>query len=132
MLRKPKNPIQHWQTPKNFYKLLHEEFEFDHDPCPLFGTQGLDQNIPWGDTNFCNPPFDNIKPFAQRCRDELINNRKTSVLLVPVRSDTAWFHDYVVDHSTLRFVRGRLSFLDQNGNKRSHCAFPVMLCIFSP
>jgi site-specific DNA-methyltransferase (adenine-specific) len=35
------------------------------------------------------------------------------VCLVPARTDTAWWHDYVMPYaSDIRFIRGRLKFND--------------------
>lgn len=44
-----------WATPKEFYDKLDAEFHFDHDPCPINGTDGLDGE--WGRSNFVNPPI---------------------------------------------------------------------------
>ena len=31
-------------------------------------------------------------------------------MLVPARTDTAWWHDYVVPFAEVRFLRGRVKF----------------------
>lgn len=51
-----------------------------------------------------------------------------SVLLVPARTDTAWFHDWVYGKADLRFVRGRLHF---NGSKWN-APFPSVIAIYRP
>lgn len=48
--------------------------------------------------------------------------------LVPVRTDTKWFHDWVLNRAEIRFIRGRLYF---NGSKNS-APFPSMLVIYRP
>lgn len=48
-----------WATPPKFYEKLHEEFEFDFDPCPfnhdLEKWDGL--KVEWWNSNFVNPPY---------------------------------------------------------------------------
>lgn len=36
------------------------------------------------------------------------------VLLIPARTDTAYFHDYIYGKAEIRFVRGRLRFTDDD------------------
>lgn len=48
------------------------------------------------------------------------------VMLLPARTDTAWFHDYIYRRAVIRFVRGRLKF----GGSRNSAPFPSMVCVF--
>lgn len=50
------------------------------------------------------------------------------VLLIPARTDTRWFHEYLYrkPNVELRFVRGRLKF----GSSKNSSPFPSMLAIF--
>lgn len=48
------------------------------------------------------------------------------VMLLPARTDTAWFHDYIYRRAEIRFVRGRLKF----GGSRNSAPFPSMVCVF--
>lgn len=52
----------------------------------------------------------------------------TVVALLPARTDTRWFHEYVVRASEVRFVRGRLKF----GGSKNAAPFPCMLAVFRP
>lgn len=49
-------------------------------------------------------------------------------MLIPARTDTKWFHDYVYkkDRVEVRFIKGRLKF---EGAKNS-APFPSMVVIF--
>lgn len=47
------------------------------------------------------------------------------VLLLPARTDTKWFHDYIYKKHEIRFIKGRLKFNDCNSN----APFPSMLVI---
>jgi len=47
-------------------------------------------------------------------------------MLLPVRTDTGWFHDYILNRAEIRFIRGRLNFNDGKGK----APFPSMIIIF--
>lgn len=53
-------------------------------------------------------------------------NGATVVMLLPARTDTKWFHDYIYGKAEIRFVRGRLKF---GGNS---APFLSMVVVFSP
>ena len=53
------------------------------------------------------------------------------VLLIPARTDTAYFHDYIYGKAEIRFVRGRLRFTDDNGNAADPAPFPSMVVIYN-
>jgi predicted nucleic acid-binding Zn ribbon protein len=50
------------------------------------------------------------------------------VLLVPARTDTRWFHDWVANKAKVTFLRGRLRF----GGADTSAPFPSMLSVYSP
>ena len=49
-------------------------------------------------------------------------------MLVPARTDTAWFHDFIYGKAETRFVRGRLRF---NGSKQN-APFPSVVVVYRP
>ena len=100
----------HWATPKEFYDALDAEFHFDHDPCPLHGRGGLDGE--WGKRNYINPPYSRkLKEAFVKKAIEQANKGRLCVLLLPVSTSTALFHDYIKPNAKeIRFVRGRISF----------------------
>lgn len=54
----------------------------------------------------------------------------TVVMLIPARTDTSYFHDYIYHKAELRFIRGRIKF-EINGDNKGGCAtFPSMIVIF--
>lgn len=77
-----------------------------------------------GQRVFCNPPYDKgITQFLERARDADI-----AVFLLPVRTDTKWFHNLILPFATeIRFVKGRLKF----GDAKKAAPFPSMIVIFS-
>ncbi|MCU6709327.1 phage N-6-adenine-methyltransferase [Paenibacillus sp. J5C_2022] len=126
-----------WPTPQTFYDDLHAEFNFTLDPCattdnakcPIFFTKeddGLMQE--WAThTVFMNPPYG--REIANWIRKAYEESRKgaTVVCLVPARTDTRWFHDYVYGKAEeIRFVKGRLKF----GDAKNSAPFPSMVVVF--
>lgn len=123
-----------WATPQAVYEALDSEFHFTLDPCAteanakcgFFFTKeddGLQKN--WGGWRvFCNPPYSNIKDWAKKCYEE--STHALIVMLVPSRTDTAWFHDYVYGKAEIRFIKGRLKF----GNAEQNAPFPSMIAIY--
>lgn len=49
-------------------------------------------------------------------------------MLIPARTDTRAFHDYIYHQAEIRFIRGRIKF----GDAKASAPFPSMLVIFSP
>jgi len=127
-----------WETPQDFFDKLNEEFHFTLDPCATpqnakckkFYTikeDGLKQN--WqGETVFCNPPYGRaIKDWVRKCYEESRKPNTTVVMLIPARTDTTYFHEYIYKKAKeIRFVRGRLKF----GNSKNGAPFPSMVVVF--
>ena len=114
-----------WRTPRKFYEGLDEEFHFNDDPCPIGGSGGLDRE--WGTRTFVNPPYGRIiEKWIQKGHEES-KKGKIIIMLLPSRTDTKWFHEYILPHaSEIRFIKGRLKF---NEHKNS-APFPSMVVIF--
>jgi site-specific DNA-methyltransferase (adenine-specific) len=124
-----------WATPQNLFDKLNEEFGFTLDPCATkenakcekYFTQqedGLSKS--WkGETVFCNPPYSQIKEWVKKCYDEAWKVNRI-VLLIPARTDTRYFHDYIYRKSEIRFIKGRLKF----GDSKNSAPFPSMIVIF--
>lgn len=103
-----------WKTPKAFYDKLDSEFHFDFDPCPYSEGEpvfdGL--SVPWGRANFVNPPYSRkLKTaFVQKALEESRSGKRV-VLLLPVSTSSALFHDVIKPNAKeIRFVRGRIAF----------------------
>lgn len=47
-------------------------------------------------------------------------------MLIPARTDTKAFHEYIYGKAEIRFVRGRLKF----GGSKNPAPFPSMVVIF--
>lgn len=117
-----------WCTPQDFFDKLNAEFGFVLDPaatdktakCSLYytpETDGLSQSWDRGGAVFCNPPYGReIGKWVQKAFEEARGGYPI-VLLIPARTDTAYFHDYIYGKAEIRFVRGRL----RNGFIRRAC-----------
>lgn len=114
-----------WKTPKAVYQILDAEFDFDFDPCPVDPDfDGLE--VEWGGVNYVNPPFGReIGKWIKKGYEEW-QKGKTVVFLIPSRTDTKYWHDYIMNASQIRFIKGRLCF-DDSGNP---APFPSAIIIF--
>jgi hypothetical protein len=112
-----------WSTPKDVYDKLNAEFRFNDDPCPLHGRGGLERE--WGTSTFVNPPYSEIKLWVERGFNEALKG-KIIVMLIPSRTDTRWWHDYVMKAYEIRFIKGRLKF----GDNKNSAPFPSAIVIF--
>lgn len=111
-----------WTTPDAFYALLHAEFDFDLDPCATadnakctrYFTQaddGLSQR--WNARAvFMNPPYGrDLGRWVQKAHEEVTAGRAGVVVcLIPARTDTGYWHDYVMAAAEVRLVRRRITF----------------------
>ena len=125
-----------WATPKDFFNSLNAEFNFTLDPCALtenakckkFYTpeqNGLNQD--WsGEIVFCNPPYSEVSKWVEKAYSEAKRGAKT-VMLIPSRTDTKWFHEFIYQKHEIRFVKGRLKF----GDQKNSAPFPSMIVVFS-
>lgn len=81
-----------------------------------------------GERVFCNPPYGSeIKHWVKKCFEEAQKPDTLVVMLIPARTDTAYFHDYIYHKAELEFIRGRLHFNDGPLG----APFPSMLVIFN-
>ena len=114
----------HWATPRALYEQLDAEFGFDDDPCPLHGSGGLERE--WGQRVFLNPPYGReIIPWIRKAYEHGQTGALV-VCLIPSRTDTKWWHDYVMKAREIRFIRGRLHFNDHP----QAAPFPSAIVIF--
>ncbi len=118
-----KSMTDEWNTPKSIFDALDEEFHFVFDPCPNNALWDGSYR-PWSFPAFCNPPFSQIKDFVAHAYREAGNG--TVVLLIPSRTDTRWWHDYVMKAKEIRFIKGRLKF----GDAKNPAPFPSCVVIF--
>jgi site-specific DNA-methyltransferase (adenine-specific) len=127
-----------WSTPQDFFDKLNWRFgPFDLDPCASpyntkcanFYTEienGLSKD--WGGhTVFVNPPYGRgIDKWIKKGYEESLKDKTKVVMLVPARTDTKYWHEYVMKAAEIHFIKGRLKFGDA-----TNCApFPSAVIVF--
>lgn len=128
-----------WATPQQLFDNLNYVFNFtldacasdDNHKCPKYftaETDGLSQD--WGGNKvFCNPPYGRNATGAwiKKCYDESKKPGTIVVALIPARTDTKWFQQYIYKtNAEVFFVKGRLKF----GDGKNSAPFPSMIVIF--
>ena len=82
------------------------------------------------DIVFVNPPYGReIGKWVEKSYNEAKKGAKV-VMLIPSRTDTKWFHDFIYNKAEIRFLKGRIRFL-QNKKELNAAPFPTMLIIFN-
>lgn len=131
-----------WYTPQEWFDRLNQRWAFDLDPCGALHGPDLcpetyrlpDQDgliLPWHGTVFVNPPYGSemVKWFEKADRERIERN-VTSVFLIPCRSDTLAFHQYIAGWP-LWFIKGRLAYSTPEGDGQT-APFPSIVVEISP
>lgn len=131
-----------WCTPQDFFDRLNAEYNFVLDAaatdksakCKKYytpETDGLKQSWAIGGAVFCNPPYGrSIGAWVEKAFSEA-KSGTTIVLLIPARTDTKYFHEYIYGKAEIRFLRGRLKFTDEDGNTKAPAPFPSMVVVYN-
>ncbi len=136
----PLSQTDDWATPQNLFDELDAIHNFTLDVAASSTNHktakwfGLDHDDPkrhdglamsWANESvWCNPPYGRvIKQWVKKAHEE--SNHASIVMLLPARTDTAWFHDYAIRHK-VTFIRGRIKF----GNGLVAAPFPSILVEF--
>lgn len=128
----PKSKSDKWETPKALYDEWNKEFKFDYDPCPITWKEGDQDGLTadWGQSTFCNPPYSKVALWIKKAHDEWKKGKQV-VMLINVITDTKAFHEYIYGKAELRFLKGRVSFVDPNNrDKKQPNVKPSMLVVF--
>ena len=144
--QKPKSPrLNHglftsgtdeWETPREFFDAVDGVFHFSLDVCASsanakcgrYFTKADDAlTRTWSGVCWMNPPYGReISLWVRKAYESGLKAGTVVVCLLPARTDTKWWHDYVIAHASLiRFIRGRLRF-----SGRGPAPFPSALVAF--
>jgi phage N-6-adenine-methyltransferase len=125
-----------WETPPAFFAEWDARYHFTLDVCATpenakcqryytRAEDGLAQE--WTGVCWMNPPYGRqIGRWVQKAY-EAAQSGATVVCLLPARTDTAWWHDYVM-RGKVTFIRGRLRFV----GGASSAPFPSAVVVFEP
>lgn len=124
-----------WYTPVELYARLTAFLGAGmYDPCARpasrpGGLAGRENGLaaPWHGRVFCNPPYG--RAIGAWIRKALSEPTDELILLVPARTDTAWFAPLFAH--TILFIRGRLHFHKPEGG-RAPATFPSALVYIGP
>lgn len=53
------------------------------------------------------------------------------VMLIPARTDTIMFHDYILGKAEIRFIKGRVNFEIDGQKSKDPAPFPSMIIVFN-
>ena len=121
-----------WETPQDLFDKYNNIYNFETDVCALpenakcekFFTpeiDGLKQD--WTGVCWCNPPYGRqIGKWVEKAAKSFA----TVVMLLPARTDTKWFHDWVLPYGDIEFLKGILKF----GGSKNSAPFPSMIVVF--
>ncbi len=107
---------QSYETPNSLYLKLDEIFHFTRDACASAENAKCSQywseensclDKEWDGVNWVNPPYKNMKTFIKKAFDS--RDSSVSVLLIPARTNTKWWHDYCMK-GEVWFICGRPKF----------------------
>lgn len=106
-----------YRTPDDFREAVSARFgmpvvDLACSPGNQFGRLGVywhslaqDWNQ-YADLLWLNPPYNNIRPWAEKCAESNAN----ILLLVPASVGSNWFRDYVFARARVYLLNGRMSF----------------------
>jgi phage N-6-adenine-methyltransferase len=127
-----------WATPQEFYNKLNLKLgPFTLDACATMHNakctnffspeqDGLSKDW-YGHNVFVNPPYGRgIEAWIRKSFEESQKNRTRVVMLIPARTDTKYWHEYVMRADAIYFVKGRLKF----GDAENCAPFPSAVIVF--
>lgn len=128
---------QDWATPQAFFDKVNARFGFTLDAaayphnakCDRYYTEEDDAlTKDWDGVVWCNPPYGRaIGAWVQKGYEES-QKGATVVMLIPARTDTTYWHDYVMRADEVILIRGRLKFVGADHG----APFPSALIVFRP
>lgn len=131
---------QDWSTPKELFNKLNKEFNFEWDLaaeqdnalCNKFYSKeqdGLKQK--WEGVCWLNPPYGDksskmVNWIKKAYDDTQENPNLIVVMLIPARTNTKWFANYIAQCCEVRFIIGRPKF----GNAKDGLPQPLLFAVF--
>lgn len=121
-----------YKTPPILYRMALDRFhieKFGLDVCCS------DENIPaekyykygekdglkeqWESFTWCNPPFDQAQKWVKKAYEENKKNGTEIAMLLPARTETAYWHDYILHNNfvEVEFLRKGYKFYNKNNEE---------------
>lgn len=117
-----------WQTPKDLFNTLNDEFGFTLDVCAsrmntLCGhyltadDNALEHSWSTVGAAWVNPPYSLTKEFVKQAPEHAKQCNLTIVMLVNANTDTKWLADAAKTANEIRLISGRIEFVKPDGKK---------------
>lgn len=134
----------YWETPWELFNNINRKFKCVLDVCSTHVNKkcdkyytiednGLEKSWKTGKNKFayCNPPYGkDISKWIKKGKEEVIKGNN-SVFLIPARTDTNWFHDYIFNGASyIYFIKGRIKFVI-DGIKINSAPFPSCIVVYN-
>lgn len=131
-----------WETPDDFFQRCHNEFQFTLDAAAHQGNAKLGRYIPpendalittqKDERIWINPPYSDGQMVAWcEWMVEMWQDGNLVVALLPSSTQTKWWHDSIMTASEIRFIRGRLHFM-QNKTPMKQPRHNNVLVVWEP
>lgn len=125
-----------YKTPPELYNMALEHFkikEFDLDTCCTVKnipakehyidgiSDGLKED--WRGFNWCNPPFNECQKWIKKAYTEFIEHGHKTAMLIPVRTETAYWHEYILNNpfmdisKNIVFLRKGYGFINEKNEQ---------------
>lgn len=123
-----------WATPDDFFEKVQKAYKLDIDVCASRENAKLARywdkdedglSKEWeGIRAWMNPPYG--REIGKWIEKAATGGASIVVALLPARTDTRWFHQFVQGKAQITFIKGRLKF----GGQKNSAPFPSMLCVW--
>lgn len=133
----------YWETPQVFFNQLNKKYHFTFDlaasgsnaKCKnYFNESNNSLSQDWheiGGNLFLNPPYGReLRKWVKKAYEENLKKQDGYIVpLIPARTDTSYWHDFIFGKAQIKFLRGRLKF-ELNGEAKDAAPFPSALVIY--
>ena len=124
------------ETPREFFEAVDAVFHFTLDVCATRDNAKCERYFTkeedglsrlWRGVCWMNPPYGReISLWVKKAYESALDGETAVACLLPARTDTLWWHDYVMPHSErVFFIKGRLRF-----SGKGPVPFPSELVLF--
>jgi phage N-6-adenine-methyltransferase len=128
---------EEWSTPQWLFDTISAVFDFQLDVCAthdnakckrFYSKEDNGLKNPWAKTNWMNPPYG--RGIGDWMKKACLESSRgcTTVCLVPARTDTKWWHEYVENNqnAVVIFIKGRLKY----SGAKNNAPFPSAIVVF--
>ena len=90
-------------------------------PAAFYYLEGYQDGLelPWEKLNWCNPPYDECFKWIKKAYEEQQKGNET-VMLIPVRTETKYWHEYILFNPKveIQWLRKGYCFINPENNEQ--------------